>query len=135
MGDLFDAVDADVNAQPILDSVEKPLLYMNHKTARLYRRAMSALGFKQEFYAADVPMEFEGYQIAVVNGIGNDAMVIAQPSNMWFGTNKMSQLNNITVLDMQMLDASKNVRIAIDMAMAVNYGIGDEIGIYAEGIS
>lgn len=135
MGSLLDAMDADATAQPILDATEKPLIYLNHKSARLYRRAMAALGYKQEFYAASIPMEFEGYQIAEVNGIGNDAIVIAQPSNLWFGTNVLSQMNDIQVLDMKELDASKNVRIAIDMAMAVNYGIGDEIGIYAEGIS
>jgi len=63
-----------------------------------------------------------------------NSMVFAQKSNLWFGTNLLSDWNNIQLVDMGEW-AEENVRFSAKFFAGVQYGMSNEIAVYAPGIS
>jgi hypothetical protein len=57
-------------------------------------------------------------------------MVVAQKSNLFFGTGLMSDYNQVKVLDMEDLDGSQNFRIIMRYTAGTQYGIGSDIAIH-----
>jgi len=131
IGDLINTFAASAKGPAVMASQEKPKLYMNAFTWFLYQQAQMTLGNGNFFnVGADIPKRYGEYEIAVCGGMPNDTMYFMQPSNVWFGTNGVSDLNNIAVLDMFDHDLSNNVRFRAQFAGGVQYGFGDEIGLY-----
>jgi hypothetical protein len=118
------------------NSTEKPLLYMNKKTFHLYRQANAAAGNGWYTYAGPaVEPTFMGiYDIAICPGMPDNTMLVAQKSNLWFGTNLLSDWNSIQVVDMEQW-AEENVRFSAKFLAGVQYGFGNEIAAYGPGLS
>lgn len=122
---------AEVPTQ-VENSTEKPMIYMNKKTFHLYRQANAAAGNGWYTYAGPaVATSFMGiYDIAICPGMPDNTMIVAQKSNLWFGTNKSSDLNSIKIKDMSEVDLSDNVRFSVKYFAGVQYGWGNEIALY-----
>ena len=118
------------------NSTEKPLIYMNKRSFHLYRQANAAAGNGWYTYAGpEVPTSFMGiYDIAICPGMPDNVMIAAQKSNLWFGTNLLSDWNSIQVVDMEQW-AEDNVRFAAKFFAGVQYGFGNEIAAYGPGLS
>lgn len=118
-------------------STEKPIIYMAYNVWEAYMYSQIGAGFAT--YLTNGPAvqpTFMGmYEIAICPGLPDNAMVMAQRSNLWFGTNLLNDWNNISVLDMEDRDLSENVRFSAKFFAAVQYGFGNEIAVYAQGIS
>ena len=71
--------------------------------------------------------EFEGVKIAVCNGMVEDKMVAAQASNLFFGTDLLSDHTEIRMLDMADLDGSDNVRVVAKYTAGVQHAQGGDI--------
>jgi hypothetical protein len=79
-------------------------IYMSPKTFRLYISAVSTLGYINAYSMnKDYDAVFEGVKIAVCPGMRNDTMVAAQKSNLFFGTDLLSDATRISILDMSAL--------------------------------
>jgi hypothetical protein len=103
-------------------------IYMSPKTFRLYISAVSALGYINAYSMnKDYDAVFEGVKIAVCPGMRNDTMVAAQKSNLFFGTDLLSDSTRITILDMAALDGSDNMRLVARYSAGVKQGIGADI--------
>jgi len=103
-------------------------IYMSPKTFRLYISAVSTLGYINAYSMnKDYDAVFEGVKIAVSPGMKNDAMVAAQKSNLFFGTDLLSDATRITILDMAALDGSDNMRLVARYSSGVKQGIGSDI--------
>ena len=104
-------------------------IYMSPKTFRLYISAVSTLGYINAYSMnKDYDAVFEGVKIAVCPGMRNDTMVAAQKSNLFFGTDLLSDLTaRITILDMSALDGSDNMRLVARYSAGVKQGIGADI--------
>jgi hypothetical protein len=103
-------------------------IYMSPKTFRLYISAVSTLGYINAYSMnKDYDAVFEGVKIAVCPGMKNDAMVAAQKSNLFFGTDLLSDATRITILDMSALDGSDNMRLVARYSSGVKQGIGADI--------
>jgi hypothetical protein len=104
-------------------------IYMSPKTFRLYISAVSSLGYINAYSMnKDYDAVFEGVKIAVCPGMRNDTMVAAQKSNLFFGTDLLSDLTaRITILDMSALDGSDNMRLVARYSAGVKQGIGADI--------
>ena len=101
---------------------------MSPKTFRLYISAVSTLGYINAYSMnKDYDAVFEGVKIAVCPGMKNDAMVAAQKSNLFFGTDLLSDATRITILDMAALDGSDNMRLVARYSSGVKQGIGSDI--------
>jgi len=113
-------------------SAEKPLIYVASNVAEAYRNAQAALGNNNLYQSgAAISMTWLGqYEIVECPGMSNDTMVMAQASNLWFGTNLLSDWNEVALLDMYDKDLSDNVRFGAKFFAGVQYGFGNEIAFY-----
>jgi hypothetical protein len=116
----------------IENATEKPMVYMNNKTFHIYRQANVATGNGWNTYNGPaVDKSFMGiYDIVICPGMTDNTMVVAQKSNLWFGTNKASDMNSIKTKDMSDVDLSNNVRWTAQWFAGLQYGFGNEIALY-----
>ena len=70
---------------------------------------------------------FEGYKIAPCNGMIDNQVVIAEKSNLFFGTDLLSDATRITLMDMSALDGSDNMRLVARYSAGVQSGTGADI--------
>jgi len=70
---------------------------------------------------------FEGYKIAVCPGMTDNGVVIAEKSNLFFGTDLLSDQTRISLMDMANLDGSDNMRLVARYSGGVRQGIGADI--------
>ena len=103
-------------------------IYMNWKTYRLYISAISTLGYVNMYNMNnDYEAMFEGIRLAVVYGMPDNQMVAAQTSNLYFGTDLISDTTQVKMLDMSPLDGSENIRFVAKFSGGVQVGIGAEV--------
>jgi hypothetical protein len=103
-------------------------IYMSQRTYQYYISAVSTLGYVNAYNMNGdyVPM-FEGYKIAVCNGMNENELVIAQKSNLFFGTDLLSDATRINLMDMSTLDGSDNIRMVARYSAGVQTGTGADI--------
>ena len=103
-------------------------IYMSPKTYALYVSAVSTLGYVNAYNMnGDYAPVFEGYKIAVCNGMPNNQLVAAEKSNLFFGTDLLSDQTRIALMDMAALDGSDNMRLVARYSGGVQLGIGADI--------
>ena len=75
--------------------------------------------------------QFNGIKIAVVNGLQNAAIVAGSKSNMFFGTDLLSDgltsSPRIQLLDMANLDGSDNMRMVCRYSAGTQTGVGADL--------
>jgi len=119
--------DMAANVSPILGK-EDLHIYMNNKTYALYISAVSTLGYVNAYNMnGDYEPVFEGYKIAVCPGMADNQLVAAQKSNLYFGTDLLSDATRITIMDMANLDGSDNMRLVARYSSGVQTGVGADI--------
>ena len=131
----YDATNIIANLQTIAAAIPSTVygredlrIYMNWKTYRLYVSAISALGYVN-MYSMNNEYEatFEGIKLAVVYGMPDNQLVAAQQSNLFFGTDLLSDTTTLKMLDMSPLDGSENLRFIAKYTGGVQVGIGSEV--------
>ena len=75
---------------------------------------------------AFIPM-YNGVKIAHCPGMPADKMVAAQKSNLFYGTDLVSDSTEIRMLDMSALDGSDNVRVVAKFTAGVQHAQGGDI--------
>mgnify|MGYP000453959536 CR=1 FL=1 len=103
-------------------------IYLNQKNYQLYIQAISALGYLNAYNMQGeyVPM-FNGIKIAVCNGLQNAAVVVAQKSNLFFGTDLISDSTRIQLLDTSQTLGDDNMRLVCRYSAGVQTGVGADI--------
>ena len=103
-------------------------IYMNPKTYAMYVSAVSTLGYVNAYNMnGDYEPVFEGYKIAVCPGMADNQLVAARKSNLFFGTDLLSDATRITLMDMAQLDGSDNMRLVARYSAGVQTGVGADI--------
>jgi hypothetical protein len=102
-------------------------IYMNMKTYRFYISAISTLGYVNAYNMNGdyIPM-FEGITIQPCPGMPDNKLVAAETSNLFYGTDLLSDDTNIKMLDMTQLDGSDNMRVVAKFSGGVQVGVGAE---------
>ena len=119
--------DMAANISPVLRK-EDLFIYMNPKTYAFYVSAISTLGYVNAYNMnGDYDPVFEGYKIAVCPGMPDNQLVAAEKSNLFYGTDLLSDATRIDLLDMSALDGSDNVRVVARYAGGVQLGVGADI--------
>tara|TARA_R100001126_G_scaffold99290_2_gene74641 strand:- start:393 stop:1310 length:918 start_codon:yes stop_codon:yes gene_type:complete len=119
--------DMAANISPVLRK-EDLYIYMNPKTYAFYISAVSTLGYVNAYNMnGDYEPVFEGYKIAVCPGMVDNQLVAATRSNMFAGTDLLSDTTRIALLDMANLDGSSNLRVVCKYSMGVQTGVGADI--------
>ena len=103
-------------------------IYMAPKTYRLYIAKMSSDGYLNAYnMQGDYAPLFEGTKLAVCPGMQEDVLVAAEKSNLFFGTDLVSDHTSIKMLDMTDLDGSDNLRVVCKYSGGVIQGVGADI--------
>tara|TARA_R100001509_G_scaffold144947_1_gene101391 strand:+ start:2853 stop:3767 length:915 start_codon:yes stop_codon:yes gene_type:complete len=119
--------DMAANISPVLRK-EDLHIYMNPKTYAFYISAVSTLGYVNAYNMnGDYEPVFEGYKIAVCPGMADNQLVAAEKSNLFFGTDLLSDHTRITLMDMANLDGSDNMRLVARYSAGVQTGVGADI--------
>ena len=119
--------DMAANISPVLTKDDLHI-YMNPKTYAFYISAVSTLGYVNAYNMnGDYEPVFEGYKIAVCPGMPDNQLVAAQKSNLYYGTDLLSDATRINLLDMSTLDGSDNIRCVARYSGGVQTGVGADI--------
>ena len=135
LGAIVDAANAAVLGK------EDLTLYISNNIARAYIRALGGFGTaglggngvdsKGTTWYNGGQLTFEGINIFVAQGLGNNKAVLTPKSNLFFGTNLLDDRNEVRVIDMSETDGSQNVRVVMRYTAGVQIGIGSDIVYYS----
>ena len=134
LGKVVDAIPSAVYGK------EDLYLYVSQNVARAYVRALGGFGAaglgangtnaQGTQWWNNGALSFDGVKIFVANGLGDNYIMAAEKSNIFFGTGLLSDHNLVKVIDMADLDGSQNVRVVMRYTSGVQYGIGSDIVLY-----
>ena len=102
-------------------------IYMSQRTYQYYISAVSTLGYVNAYNMnGDYKPMYEGYKLAVCNGMEENQMVVAQKSNLFYGTDLLSDSTRLDLIDMS-FTGSDNMRLVARYSGGVQLGIGADI--------
>lgn len=134
MGKVVDAIPTAVYGQ------EDLTLYVSSNVARAYIRALGGFAATIGANGSDNKgtqwynggeLSFDGINIFVAKGLGDNTMVAAQKSNLYFGTGILNDQNIVKVIDMADIDGSQNVRVIMRFTAGVQHVFGGDIVLYS----
>ena len=134
IGKVYDRISDAVFSQP-----EDAFIAISIKAAKFYQTALAgfgasglgANGYLNQGSVGAKPMDYNGVRLVVCNGLSANKMVATVKGNLHFGTNVLSDMNEVVILDMTMLDASQNVRYASGFTAGVQITNGADIVYYS----
>tara|TARA_R100000995_G_scaffold84747_1_gene64608 strand:- start:147 stop:1061 length:915 start_codon:yes stop_codon:yes gene_type:complete len=133
-GTAFTSANLDNNLVNITASIpsavygkEDLFIYMSTATYRLYLENQAAnQNIAWNMGDNFVPM-YNGIKIAVCPGMVDNKMAAGQKSNLFFGTDLLSDHTSIKVLDMGELDGSDNIRVVAKFTAGTQHAQGSDI--------
>jgi len=140
IAEMGKVVDSAVANAPAILGKEDLTLYVSQNVAQAYIRALG--GFAATIGANGVDnkgtqwynggaLSFEGINIFVAKGLSSNKMVLAEKSNLYFGTGILNDQNEVKVIDMSDIDGSQNVRVVMRFSGGVQHVFGADIVYYA----
>ena len=125
LGKVVDAIPGSVYGK------EDVKIYIPTSAAKFYIQAQAALGYRDLYNVGKTEMNFQGIQLFTAPGLGNDKMVAAESSNLFFGTGLLNDWQEVKLIDMADIDGSQNVRVVLRGSAGVQHGIGADIVLYS----
>ena len=111
-------------------------LYVSRNIMKAYVRALAAQGGGYEnrvnmWYDMNTPLTFDGIPLFLANGLSDNTAALAQKSNLYFGTNLVSDMNEVRVIDTSETLGDQNARFVSRFSYGIQYGYGAEIVFYS----
>ncbi len=125
LGKVVDAIPSAVYSK------EDVKIYIPTSAAKFYIQAQAALGYRELYNVGKTEMNFQGIPLFTAPGLGNDKMVAAESSNLFFGTGLLNDWQEVKLIDMADIDGSQNVRVVLRGSAGVQHGIGSDIVLYS----
>ena len=125
LGKVVDAIPGSVYGK------EDVKIYIPTTAAKFYIQAQAALGYRDLYNVGKTDMNFQGIPLFTAPGLGNDKMVAAESSNLFFGTGLLNDWQEVKLIDMADIDGSQNVRVVLRGSAGVRHGIGSDIVLYS----
>ena len=140
IAEMSKVVDSAVANAPAILGKEDLTLFVSQNVAQAYIRALG--GFAATIGANGVDnkgtqwynggaLSFEGINIFVAKGLSSNKMILAEKSNLYFGTGILNDQNEVKVIDMSDIDGSQNVRVVMRFTGGVQHVFGADIVYYA----
>lgn len=108
----------------------KAVIFISRKAAQFYRQALVAAN--PAIYAAnsgDWTLRYIDIELVVAPGMLANRMVAADPMNLWYGTDLVSDENQIDIVKDPL--NPKSYYIMTSFKWGVNFGVGAEIVLYS----
>jgi len=152
--DVIDVTGTTVTAANVIDELGKVVddipstikpqddlnIYVSSNVFYAYVRALGGFGTsglgangvenKGTLWYNGGNLKFDGINLFLANGLGDNKMMAAQKSNLFFGTGLLRDQNEVKVIDMADIDGSQNVRVVMRFTAGIQYGLGSEIVYY-----
>lgn len=135
-GTAFDSSNIDENLGIITAAIpsavygkEDLYIYLSTASYRLYIQNMAAAGYANLYSMTDtyVPM-YNGIKLAVCPGMVDNKMAAGQKSNLFFGTDLVSDHGPaLKILDMSSIDGSSNLRVVAKFSGGTQHAQGGDI--------
>lgn len=112
-------------------------IYIGTDILRFYIQALGNVGAgsgvenRGSLWYNGVPLTVDGVKLFYSPGMPANTMVASEVSNLYFGTGVMSDFNSIRIIDMEEITGSLNVRFIQRWKAGINYGIREDITLYA----
>ncbi len=141
-GNVIDELGKVVDAIPdTLYGNDDLNIYASQKVVRAYVRALGGFGAAglgaaginaqgTQWFNNGTPLNFDGVNIFMANGLTGDKMVATYKDNLAFGTGLLSDHNEVKLIDMADIDGSQNVRFVMRFTGGVQYGNIEDIVTY-----
>ncbi|QDP49326.1 MAG: hypothetical protein Unbinned3065contig1007_40 [Prokaryotic dsDNA virus sp.] len=122
LGNTLDGVSTSVYNKEDLH------LYISTGTWRLYVQKLASLSSVPfANMNDDWTKQFNGVKLAVCPGMLDDQIVAARSSNMFFGTDLLSDMTRIQILDMSNVDGSDELRLVARFSAGVQTAFGGDV--------
>ena len=125
LNQAYAAVPACVLSKPKADLV----IFVSHKTLAMYEMNLATQGIRTSIEGG-VPTLY-GIELKAVSGFSDDdIIVIAERSNLFVGTDLMSDFNAINILDMRQTTGDEAVRFILKAKLDVAVAFPAEVVIF-----
>ena len=138
LAELAKVYDAIPNEVYVAEDVK---IIIPISASKFYQQALASIGagysggtgagYKSESYVGAKPLNYQGIDLVVANGLGANKMIAARTSDLHFGTNVLTDLAELRVIDMAETDGSDNVRFVARMTGGTQITNGANIVYYS----
>ena len=135
LGKVYDAIPDEVFV------AEDVKIIIPISAAKFYQEALSAVGegynggtgagYLTQSVVGAKPLNYQGIDLVVANGLGANKMIAARTSDLHFGTNVLTDLAELRVIDMAETDGSDNVRFVARMTGGTQVTNGSNVVYYS----
>tara|TARA_R100000655_G_C3000062_1_gene194241 strand:+ start:430 stop:1296 length:867 start_codon:yes stop_codon:yes gene_type:complete len=125
IGKVRDAVSATVWGKDDLK------YYCGTNAIRFYMTKMATQGYLNAYQAADIPLMYEGVELVHAPGMAADTIIASRVSNLFVGTDLLSDAVNFKVIDMRETTGANSIRIAANFAFGANHAVGGDVVLYS----
>jgi len=111
--------DAVHNAPSTVQSDNGSVVYMSRKSLFLLQRAMAGLGtstVSPVFVGSDRPLTYLGFNIVAPAGMPNDTIVFANPNQLYFGTDLLTDHVNASILNLRDVTGDDVTRVIMQFS-------------------
>ena len=135
LGKIVDAIPDTLYGRDDLN------IYVSQKFARAYVRALGGFGAAglgaaginaegTQWFSNGTPLNFDGVNIFMTNGLTGDKAICTYKENLAFGTGLLSDHNEVKLIDLADVDGSQNVRFVMRMTGGVQIGVIEDVVTY-----
>lgn len=112
---------------------DKVKIFLNPASYDKYFQDLADKGLANQYNNADAPATYNGYSIERVFGFPDATILMANPENLFFGTDLLSDFNQANVVDTSLTLADDNVRIRYQWAAGTQIAVeGDCVMAYPD---
>lgn len=111
------------------------------KAAQLYQRALGygqltatpnfINSYNNQLTVGEKPLNFEGIPLIVCNGLSDNKMVAGRSADLHFGTNVLTDMTSIDIIDRAPIDGSQNFRYVQRFTAGTQITNGTDLVYYA----
>lgn len=126
VGKVYDAIPCT-----IIDN-KKVVIFVSCKIGKAYKQALAGLNnFFATYNTGDLTLSYLDTKLIVSKGLPDDQMVACDPQNLWFGTDLVSDENDLMFIPQKAISGAPTVRIAGSFKFGTQFGSSTEIVWYA----
>ena len=99
-------------------------LYCATDIVRAYKQLQGDNGYLDVYQtAANIPMMVDGYEMIWAPGMTSGSIIAAESSNIWFGTDLVSDHSAVRIIDQENIDGSDNVHFVMKFTAGTQVGV------------
>jgi len=121
-------------AIPLTLDKSKVIIFVSPAVKTFYNQALVAAHPALIMYNnGGQALKYIDVEMVVSPGMPTSTMVAADPNNLWYGTDLMSDENELQFIDDKKITGQKTARIMTSFKFGVQYGNGSEVVLYGTG--